>query len=232
MAQGQRLVSDVLRIMRRAISRQNTNDPDSNDQTLFTYLNDFISLSMTNDLRIVEQFGTLSFNISEASTDGVYTFNDVGADSDFISLSNDAYISLLDPENNSLSWNKLTIYTNPGEFFGYWGINNEGTLIAGFPTEVLFYGNEFTFRTIPDTDYIVNIYGYKKNNNFDDISDPIQYDYWLRYLAYGAAVNYSRDFNFSEKQRMMIYDSFVAEKNLMLTNTHNRIKNNRCIPSF
>lgn len=232
MSQGTRLVSDVLRIMRQAISRQNRNDPDSNDETLFTYLNDFISLSMTNDLRIVEQFGTLSFNIDENVSSGVYTFNDVGADSDFISITNDAYISVLDPENESVSWNKLIVCTDPGAFFGYWGINNTGILMAGYPTEVLFYGNEFTFRTIPDTTYLVNIYGYKKRNDFDDISNEIPYDYWLRYLAYGAAVNYSRDFNFSEKQRAMIYDSFLEEKKLMLTNTHNRIKNNRCIPNF
>jgi hypothetical protein len=163
---------------------------------------------------------------------GVYTFNDVGADSDFISITNDAYISVLDPENESVSWNKLIVYTDPGAFFGYWGINNTGILMAGYPTEMLFYGNEFTFRTIPDTTYLVNIYGYKKRNDFDDISNEIPYDYWLRYLAYGSAVNYSRDFNFSEKQRAMIYDSFLEEKKLMLTNTHNRIKNNRCVPNF
>ena len=46
MAAGSRLVSDVLRIFRIAIGRRNENDPDSRDDTLLSYLNDFVSLTM------------------------------------------------------------------------------------------------------------------------------------------------------------------------------------------
>src|SRR3989304_3119928 len=68
-----RYVSDVLRIIRLAINRRNENDSDSSDTTLLQYLNDFTSLTMTDDLHVFEQFGALSFDI-DGTTDGVYTF--------------------------------------------------------------------------------------------------------------------------------------------------------------
>ena len=115
-----RTVQDVLDIFRIVIGRRNENDPDSSDELLLRYLNDFVSLQMPNDTKLFENFGTLSFTIDETNTTGVYTFNDVGADTDFINLSQEAYISLLDPVNNSVSWNQLPIYQDPGEFFAIW----------------------------------------------------------------------------------------------------------------
>jgi len=129
MAQGERFVSDVLDIMRLAIGRRNANDPDSSDVILLKYLNDFVSLTMSDDIKLFEQFGTLTFTIDESNTTGVYTFNDVGADTDFVNISSESFISLLDPVNNSVSWNRLPIYQDPGEFFSIWGINNEEIFI-------------------------------------------------------------------------------------------------------
>ncbi len=239
MAVGQRLVSDVLAIMRRALGRKNEQDPDANDQILISYLNDFVSLTMPNDTKLFESFGTLTFTIDEANTTGVYTFNAVGADQDFINISQEAYISLLDPVNNSVSWNYLPIYQDPGEFFAIWGINNDEILIPGYPTMMLYYGNEFTFRTIPNTSYLVKIYGYKKNADFPTDEDgepegdpPLQFDYWLRYLAYGAAMNYSRDFRYASEERQKIEATFKSERKLLLTHTHNQIKQARPFPRF
>ena len=116
-----RTVQDALDIMRLAIGRRNENDPDSSDDTLLSYLNNFVSLEMPDDVKLFEQFGTLSFTIDESNTTGVYTFNDVGASSDFINLSQEAYISLLDPVDNSVSWNQLPIFQDPGEFLAIQG---------------------------------------------------------------------------------------------------------------
>ena len=128
MAQGNRTVNNVLTLIRVILGRRNENDPDSSDSKLFDYLNDFISLTMSNDVKLFEQFGTLSFIIDETNTTGVYTFNDVGATFDFVNISLECYISLLDPVNNSVSWNYLPIYQDPGEFFAIWGINNDEIL--------------------------------------------------------------------------------------------------------
>ena len=232
MANGERFISDVLRIMRLALAKRNVNDPDSSDDTFMTYINDFVSLSMSNDARFFELFGTLSFTIDETNTTGVYTFNDVGADSDFVTISGQAFISLLDPSNNSVSWNQLEIYQDPAEFFSIWGINNDEILISGYPTAMLFYGNEFTFRTIPNVAYVVKIFGYKKNVDYSSQSDEIQFDYWLRYIAYGAALDYARDYNLDMEKQASIKQSFSHERKLMLTRTHNQQKTQRCLPRF
>lgn len=232
MAQGSRLVSDVLTIMRLAISRRDTNNADSGDTKLLSYINDFMSLKMSDDIRMFEQFGTLEFNIDETNTSGVYTFNDVGADTDFVSISNEALISILDPVNESVSWNHLYVCRDPGDFFYRWGINNDDVLIAGFPTEVLFYGNELTFRTIPEQEYVVKIYGYKKRNDFTTTSEEIPFDRWLRYLAYGAAIDYARDYNYSLEKIKMLQKTFMNERNNMLAHTHNEITMQRGRPSF
>lgn len=236
-----RNLSHVLRIMRLAIGRRNENDPDSNDETLVQFINDFYSLTMSDDVKLFEQFGTLTFTIDENNTTGVYTFhdtgisqtNDVGSAQSFVNLSQECYISLLDPVDNSVSWNQLPIYQDPGEFFAIWGINNDEILIPGYPTNLLFYGNEFTFRTIPNTSYLVKIYGYKQNADFNDDGDPeLPWDRWLRYLAYGAALNYASDFRFSAEDKLLIQSSYARERKLMLTHTHNQIKMSRACPRF
>ncbi len=228
-----RTVNDALRIMRLAISRRNANDPDSSDETLIGYLNDFVSLTMGDEVKLFEQFGTLRFDIDETITDGVYTFNDVGANDNFVNISGNGFISLKDPPAGSLSWTPLTIYQDPVEFFGFWGVENVDVLILGQPTAMLYYGNEFTFRTIPDTDYTVNLYGYKKLGDFSTIGNPpLDFDYWLRFLAYGAAVNYAMDYRFSDSILASLKASYGRERRLMLTHTHNQIKVVRGIPSF
>lgn len=228
-----RFYSDVRDIMRRAIGRRNENDPDSNDITLNRYINDFLSLSMPNDTKLFENFGTLEFTIDENTDDGVYTFNDVGADHDFINISAEGFISITDQAPDSTSWNRLYIYQDPMVFFEHWGVNNEGVLIRGYPTEMLFYNNEMTFRTLPEQSYDVTIYGYKKLPDFTDEGDPaLPFDYWLRYIAYGAALDYANDFRLDANARGSIQSEFNRQKNLMLTRTFNQKKLSRCQPNF
>ena len=228
-----RTVNDALTIMRLAISRRNASDPDSSDETLLGYLNDFVSLTMGSEVRLFEQYGTLVFNIDETNTTGVYTFNDVGADSDFLSISGNGFISLTDPPTGSLSWTPLSIYQDPGEFFGFWGVQNTDVLTIGQPTHMLYYGNEFTFRTIPNTEYTVTLYGYKKHGDFSTAGDPpLDFDYWLRFLAYGAAFNYATDFRYSVEALGSISRAYSRERRLMLTNTHYQQTAQRGLPSF
>lgn len=229
---GQRFVQDALDIMRVAIGRRNENDPDSSDETLFRYLNDFVSLTMPNDAKLFESFGTLTFTIDETNPTAVYTFNDVGAEFDFMNISQEAYISYLDPEGRSISWNFLPIYQDPGEFYAIWGINNEEILIKGYPTMMLYYGTEMVFRTIPDRPYMIKIFGYKKNADYPSPDVPLQFDYWLRYVAYGAAVNYARDYRFDAQARSLIESTFKSERKNQLTHTHNQIKMSRAAPRF
>lgn len=226
-------VSDCLRTMRRALGRLNANDPDSSDANFFKYLNDFTNLTMGNDLKIFEQFGTLTFTIDETNPTGVYTFNDVGAADKFTNISGEAFISLTEPPNGSISWNRLWIVQDPGIFYDEWGINNFDVLIPGYPTQLLYYGNEMVFRTIPNTSYLVQIYGYKITPEFSSEGDPeLLHPYWMRYLAYGAAMNYARDYRFEGDKIALLNQAFLHEKKLLLTKTHNQIKQARSFPRF
>ncbi len=231
-------VQETIDLMRIILGRRNANDTDSSDDTMFYYLNNFITLSMPNDTKLFESFGTLSFTIDESNTTGVYTFNDVGASSEFMNISQEAYISLLDPVDNSVSWNQLPIYQNPGEFYSIWGINNDEILIPGYPTMMLYYGTELVFRTIPNTSYLIKIYGYKKNASLQTeagvipADDPIPFDYWFRYLAYGACVDYARDYRYEASARSMIETTFKSERKLQLTHAHNQYKMARPMPRF
>lgn len=226
-------VSDVLRTMRLTLGRTNKNDPDQNDTTLRRYIQDFITLTMSDDVKLFENFGTLTFEIDQTNTTGVYTFNDVGADSSFTNISTEAFISLVDPPNGSISWNQLWIYQDPGQFYARWGINNTDVLIPGYPTEMLYYGTEMVFRTIPNTAYLVQIYGYKINPELAVTGDPeIPFDYWMRYLAYGAALNYARDYRFEGDKRAMLQADFHHERKQLLTRTFNQRKLSRCYPRF
>lgn len=225
-------VSDVLRIMRLAIGRRNENDPDSNDSTLLEYIQTFVNLTMTDDVKLFEQFDVFTFNIDTTHTDGVYTFNDVGITEQFSNIAIEALVSRNAPVGGSISWNKLRIYQNPIQFFAYWGFNNENILIPGFPTEMLYYGTSMTFRTIPDDTYIVQMYGYKIVPEFATGNPQLPFDYWLRYIAYGAAMNYARDFRFDPEAKQILATDFAHERKLLLTRTYNQAKLGRGMPRF
>lgn len=228
-----RSLNDVRNILRRAIGRRNENDPDSSDSVLNQYIDDFYSLTMPNDTKLFERFGTLEFTIDETNTTGVYTFNDVGADEQFMNISQEGFITLTDPQSESISWNRLCIYQDPMQFFEKWGVNNEDILIPGYPTEMLYYGNELTFRTIPETSYDVKIYGYIKNEDLTSVGDPdLPFDYWMRYVAYGAAIDYASDFRLDEATKASIQKEFNKQKKYMLTHTHNQRKMGRAQPRF
>lgn len=226
-------VSDVINIMRLTLGRRNENDPDASDGTMLNYLNDFINISMSDDLRIFEQFGTLIFTIDETNTTGIYTFNDVGASSDFVNISHEGFITLTDPAEGSISWNRLDISQDPGTFYNEWGVDNTDILIPGYPTQMLFYGNEMVFRTIPDQSYTVYIYGYKEQTEFSTEGDPaLPYNHWLRYIAYGASLNYARDYRYDTDDLNRISRTFAWERERLATRTFNQAKQSRGIPRF
>lgn len=228
-----RELSDVLRIMRLAIGRRNENDPDSSDTTLYQYINDFYSLTMPNDTKLFESFGTLEFTIDQTNTSGVYTMESLGLTQEFINISQEGFVTLTTPPNASVSWNRLNIYQDPMQFYEYWGVNNEDILIAGYPSDMLYYGDELVFRTIPDTSYDVKIYGYKKNADFVSSGNPdLPFDWWLRYVAYGAALDYANDYRLDDTIKQGIQREFNKQKKYMLTRTHNQAKMSRAAPKF
>lgn len=230
-----RTVSQALDLMRRAIGRRNANDPDATPAILLEYLNDFYSLIMCNDVKLFELYGTLEFTIDEngqnGTNDGVYTWNSLGIDQNYINLVEEGFITLTSQADGSTSWNELSLHQNPNRFFGKWGVNNIDVLTTGYPTELLFYGNELTFRTIPDTSYDVILYAYKQNSDFNE-NDSIPFDYWLYYLVYGASQLYAANFRVSPETMQNIEKQYQKHRRLVLTRTHEQAKKSRGAPSF
>ena len=60
----------------------------------------------------------------------------------------------------------------------------------------------------------------------------IQYDYWLRYFAYGASMDYARDFRYDVSVKAELAKDFAHERKLLLAHTHNQIKQSRCYAQF
>jgi len=231
-------VTDCLRIMRLAISRRNASDPDSTDDVLLQYLNDFLTLSMSSDVRVFEKWSTLEFVIDETVTDGVYNLEDItnngpgaGTGKDFVTINMEALISLTETVDSSVSWNNLAVYQDPFDFYGYWGFNNVDVLQTGFPTQMLYYENQFIFRTIPNDSYTVRMWGYQKNSDLTDNSE-LPEDYWLRYVAYGAALQYGNDHAFDDGRMAQMKKSFVKERSFIMARSHNQLKLQRGFPRF
>ena len=228
-----RNVSDILRILRLAIARRNENDPDSDDGALLRYINDFASLSMAGDVRLFDQYGTLTLTIDETNTSGVLEYPSSSTSLDFSSLSGDVLISLTDPIGESVSWQPMTWYQDPMAFYEKWGINNEDILVTGFPSDILYYGNQLILRTVPNDSYTLRFFGYRINPDFTTVGDPeIPFDYWLRYIAYGAALDYADDYHFDAVEKGELYKAFGKHRILLLTRTHQQKKNQRCMPTF
>ncbi len=225
-----RKVKDVIDIFRRITSKRNPNDPDANFDVIIRYINDFYALHMNQDVHLFKIEGTLKFviaNKTETVNDGVITFNEiVGQSSAFEYLTVSGYV-----DNND-----LVIWHNPKEFFDRWQEFDTTLLTAGMPTDMLFYGNELIFRTVPDKAYTIRIFGYKRNTIFeetgDNVSQELPFDEWVRYIAYGAARNYAQDFNFDEERKASIKAGFMREKGILQAREHNVRKYERSIPRF
>lgn len=223
-------VSDVLRIMRLAIGRRSEVDPDSTPDVLLGYINDFVTLKMPNDIKLFEQWSTMEITLTQGVD--VYLFPSTTGAEDFVNLNNEVLCSLQAPVGSSVSWTRLQVYQDPGEFYGYWGVNNEDVLIEGFPTQVLYYDRQLVFRTIPNNTYKIYWYGYKRVGEYEGGEDTLQTDYWMRYIAYGAARDYARDYNISPERKANIDRTFTDERMLLATQTHVQITKQRCLPRF
>jgi len=54
----------------------------------------------------------------------------------------------------------------------------------------------------------------------------------MRYLAYGAALNYARDYRFEANALNQLKVEFAHERKLLLTRTFNQAKLSRAMPRF
>lgn len=200
---------DSLAIMRRVISVTDGFDPNATDNILLEYLDDFYQLEFPQDIHLKENFKFATFDTVANQQD--YEIDTLFSET-FTNFSQPVYVDDL----------RMVYYENPAVFYDVWPIDTTNVQ-PGQPTDILFFDNKFTLRTIPDGTYTIKILAYKINPNFIngsgnyDSTIEISEDYWWRYIAYGAAIDWLSDFGQPERLQSVIpmfqkYKSLIANR--------------------
>jgi hypothetical protein len=170
-------LEDVITIMRRVIGQNDGDDANATQTILLDYVTNFYELQFPQDLKLFDLYTWWEFNT--ASGTDTYTFKDQG----YSNIGQPVYVNNIE----------INFYQDHKQFYDVWPLVDAGDESTGQPTDVLFYNDELLFRPQPDNTYAVKVLAYQQPQNTDSDTDLLQ-DYYLRYLAYGAALDYLADF--------------------------------------
>jgi hypothetical protein len=178
--------NDVIQVIRKVIGQRDSSAPDASDTILLNYIIDFVQFYLPNDFKIQDNWTTYPF-VTEA---GTFEYL-VPTTLNYAIYRPPCYSSLASGDPNSY---KMRWYQSMEQFYSVWGyVTDTAYLDSGQPTDILFYDNKFTLRPVPDNVYTITMRAYK----IDDIpvqNADIPANYLKRYIAYGAARDYLRDF--------------------------------------
>lgn len=213
-------VGDSLAIMSKVIG-----DDQSNEVERIQYLSDFITLIMPQDIKIKENFDYFQF--TTVANQDVYPLNVAPLpDNEFVNIGEPVY--LVNPAVNSTQ--RIQFYQDPAIFYAKW-VLDPTPLSPGVPTDLLFFDNEITLRTVPDNAYDITLIGYKRDPDVDGITDPIVRDYTWRYIAYGASIDWFSDHGQIDQVNLImpIYNRY---RDIVLQRTAEQYINMRAVPAI
>lgn len=203
---------DAIDIMQRVIGEQNSQDPNASESALLGYISDFYNLMMPQDVKVYENYSFFEFDL--VADQAVYPLNVAPLPiNEFVNLQPPAFIGIV----------KLWWYQDPDMFYTKWPLDTQN-LGTGKPTDVLFWGNELVFRTVPNDTYTVRIVGYHNNGTLTDATDPLFEDYFWRYIAYGAAMDWLSDYGQMEEV-VKITPMYQRYRSIMLNRTAKQYSN-------
>lgn len=229
--------------MRRVIGRRNATDNLSSDNELQEYIGEFMRDLMPQEMKNFENFDTYEFD-TVASTEG-YTFNIDNTDQPALGDGSDVngnQFENLGPvaysDEQIMIW-----YQDPAIFHAKWGFDTDvSTVQTGQPTDILFYNDQFLLKPQPDGAYRIRIFGFRRNpdvtdsNTADNIQagseNSIPENYWGRYIAYGASLDYMYDFGYESAKIEKVESRYKHYKALVHSRTFNQFKFNTPIPRF
>ena len=84
----------------------------------------------------------------------------------------------------------------------------------GIPRAILFYNNILTLRTVPDTQYLVELEGYLTPAAFLSTGQAIQFAYMCEYIARGAARKILSDTG--DQEQFNFYEPLFKEQELLV----------------
>ncbi len=213
--------ADLILILRNVTGRTDASDPQFTDEIMLQYLQDFIQLQSTQDIRIFKNRTWYEFTYGPANSDP-FPVNL----QDIVLIDGQVGASTLEPpcyaDGFVVFW-----YQSPAEFYGIWPETQ--TYQPQRPTYVLYYNNELTFRGPPDKDYLIKIAAYQVEIQITN--GILETDYLYRYICYGTALDIFSDFGEMDKWRD-IYPAYTRYRALVYGRTNCQYQNQRPSPEF
>jgi len=213
---------DLILILRNTTGRVDASDPQFTDAIMLQYLQDFIQLQSTQDIRIFKNKTWWEFSFGPTDPNP-YPVNL----QDIIMINNNQGASTIEPpcyaDGFYVFW-----YQNPREFYGLWPETQ--TYQPQRPTNVLYYNNQLTFRGPPDKDYVIKIAAYQVEVKINN-EGMLDQDYLYRYICYGAALDIFSDYGEMDKWRE-IFPAYQRYRALVYSRTYSQYQNQRPSPEF
>ncbi len=214
--------ADLILILRNVTGRVDASDPLFTNEIMLQYLQDFIQLQSTQDIRIFKNKTWYEFTYGPTDLDPfpvdlqniVLIDGQVGAST----IEPPAYA-----DGFYVFW-----YQSPAEFYGIWPETQ--TYQPQRPTYVLYYNNQLTFRGPPDKDYLIKIAAYQVELQISD-AGVLNQDYLYRYICYGTALDIFSDFGEMDKWRD-IFPAYQRYRALVYGRTNCQYQNQRPSPEF
>ncbi len=217
----------LINIMRNVTGRVDATDPLFTDTIMAEYLNNFITLQSTMDVRLIKNKTWWEF-LLPAQTVPFTNYPNVPVDLQTIGLINGQVgASTIGPDCYANGF-IVFWYQDPKEFYQIWPQTQ--FYQPARPTYVLYYNNELTFRNPPNIPYWIKIEAYQVEWQVDP-GGVLNQDYVYRYFAYGAALDIFADFGEMDKWNEM-FPVFRRYRSLVLSRTYSQYQNQRPSPEF
>ena len=213
--------ADLILILRNTTGRVDASDPQFTDSIMLQYLQDFIQLQSTQDIRIFKNKTWYEFNFGPGDPNP-YPVNL----QNIILVDGQVGASTIEPpcyaDGFFVFW-----YQSPQEFFQIWP--EIKPYQPQRPTYVLYYNNELLFRGPPDKSYLIKMEAYQVEIQISD--GVLNQDYLYRYICYGAALDIFSDFGEMDKWNE-IYPAYKRYRALVYSRTYSQYQNQRPSPEF
>lgn len=213
--------ADLILILRNVTGRVDASDPIFTDEIMLQYLQDFIQLQSTQDIRIFKNKTWYEFSFGPGDLNP-YPVNL----QDIVLIDGQVGASTIEPpayaDGFYVFW-----YQSPTEFYGIWPETQ--TYQPQRPTYVLYYNNQLTFRGPPDKDYLIKIAAYQVEIQINN--GILDQDYLYRYICYGAALDIFSDFGEMDRWNE-IFPAYQRYRALVYSRTYSQYQNQRPSPEF
>lgn len=215
--------ADLILILRNVTGRVDNTDPQFTDEIMIGYLDRFIQLTSTQEIRLFKNYTWYEFPIDET------TDNPFPVDLQTITMVNGTVgASTIGPlcyaNGFPVFW-----YEAPQEFYAIWP-ESQPTYAPQRPTYVLYYNNSLTFRGPPDQTYQIKIQAYQVEIQLNG-ANGLNQDYLYRYVCYGAALDIFGDFGEIDRYNE-VFPLFKRYRAHVTSRTNSQYQNQRPSPEF